>query len=535
VGDSNSRLTIVEYVGTDGERHRADLADGIADESAGEFAGGTEIEVYAFCDPDLADSVDFLTEAHDEVLRDGTWTNGVRFGQSGNHFAPPRPGSPFLADGVKWKFAEPDKPDEAAASEAKQVKRPQLRRFGARALCVIAWTIAGLAWAITGMSGIGTSTVDVEGGITMFVVSTLVALGAMIADISTSEVRGALSRWALPRFVGIAIGGIGLGELERTLPYGGDPTVGIWECVIGVVLFVMVPIAGGLIRFGTGGATPTRDQRDVRTILAWSLVVPLIVGSVLALGRVNWLVSVTTQPSIGIGIGRVQNFHGTGETHEVVVVPYKVDPFVGSLSARVAAFDLSDGQLLWDEPLHTDAWTGYPVAVTSFEVFDGYDGDVQVSTEYGTYGFDLEYGDLDCEQPAAATNPCFDEGQGTLAFTGEPASDLYGKHATGVALTDTNGVVVDPVTGEPVGDGFTLAYGSNSELQLVVDDQVIDAVDNMQDLRQVLVAPSGRVVLIMREGGSKGTVVIASRTELLTAVVGDRGYVPWPGPFAGNW
>lgn len=59
--------------------------------------------VYAFRDPELADSVVFLTEAHDEVWRSGWKLDGVRIGGEGGPVKP-GPGSPFLRDGSKWEF-----------------------------------------------------------------------------------------------------------------------------------------------------------------------------------------------------------------------------------------------------------------------------------------------------------------------------------------------------------------------------------------------------------------------------------------------
>lgn len=97
----------VAYRGVDGEEHEAELADLIDDSWADRFAPGTTWQVYAFADPDLAEAVVLLTEAHDEVWRDGYKLDGVRMGgESGPR--EPGPGSPFFGEGAKWTFTEED-------------------------------------------------------------------------------------------------------------------------------------------------------------------------------------------------------------------------------------------------------------------------------------------------------------------------------------------------------------------------------------------------------------------------------------------
>lgn len=95
---------LVEYRGDHGEGHDAQLADVIDASWEDRFASGTRWEVYAFRDPELADSVVFLTEAHDEVWRSGWKLDGVRIGGEGGPVKP-GPGSPFLRAGSKWEFA----------------------------------------------------------------------------------------------------------------------------------------------------------------------------------------------------------------------------------------------------------------------------------------------------------------------------------------------------------------------------------------------------------------------------------------------
>lgn len=95
---------IVEYRGADGEGHDAQLADLIHDSWEDRFGPGSRWQVHAFRDPDLADSVVFLTEAHNEVWRVGYKLDGVRIGGEGGPVKP-GPGSPFLRDDSKWRFA----------------------------------------------------------------------------------------------------------------------------------------------------------------------------------------------------------------------------------------------------------------------------------------------------------------------------------------------------------------------------------------------------------------------------------------------
>lgn len=102
--DSEGRQGItVRYRGADGEKHDAELADLIADSWLGEFTPGTTWQVYAFRDPRLANSVVFLTEAHDDVWRDGYKLDGVRLGGESGPVTP-GPGSPFLREDSKRRF-----------------------------------------------------------------------------------------------------------------------------------------------------------------------------------------------------------------------------------------------------------------------------------------------------------------------------------------------------------------------------------------------------------------------------------------------
>jgi len=102
--DADGGETIaVRYRGADGERHDAELADLIDDSWLDRFSPGSTWQVYAFRDARLFDAVVFLTEAHDDVWRDGYKLDGVRMGGEGGPLKP-GPGSPFLGEGGKWQF-----------------------------------------------------------------------------------------------------------------------------------------------------------------------------------------------------------------------------------------------------------------------------------------------------------------------------------------------------------------------------------------------------------------------------------------------
>lgn len=101
--DGEGRTLLLHYIGANGDAHDAQLADYIDDSWEESFAPGSEWQVYAFRDPDLADTVVFLTEAHDEVCRCGYVLDGVRIGgESGP--VKRGPGSPFLGTSSKWTF-----------------------------------------------------------------------------------------------------------------------------------------------------------------------------------------------------------------------------------------------------------------------------------------------------------------------------------------------------------------------------------------------------------------------------------------------
>ncbi|CKI06670.1 hypothetical protein LTT02_00100 [Mycolicibacterium smegmatis] len=95
---------LVEYRDAAGEGHDAQLADVIHESWEKRFSPGSRWQVYAFRDPELTDTVVFLTEVHDDVWRDGWKLDGVRIGGEGGPVKP-GPGSPFLRTGSKWEFA----------------------------------------------------------------------------------------------------------------------------------------------------------------------------------------------------------------------------------------------------------------------------------------------------------------------------------------------------------------------------------------------------------------------------------------------
>ncbi|WP_396911133.1 hypothetical protein [Mycolicibacterium sp.] len=96
----------VTYQGRDGEQHEVHLADDVDESWLGRFLVGSTWQVYTFRDPALADTVVFLTEAHDEVLRSGIYLwLGVRGEVHTGQFRKPRPGSPFFSQDSKWEFA----------------------------------------------------------------------------------------------------------------------------------------------------------------------------------------------------------------------------------------------------------------------------------------------------------------------------------------------------------------------------------------------------------------------------------------------
>lgn len=97
------QILTLRYRGADGAEHDAELADRILDISRDRFAPGTTWQVYAFRDPALAGIVVFLTEAHDEVWRQGYKLDGVRLGGESGPVRP-GPGSPFLREGSRWEF-----------------------------------------------------------------------------------------------------------------------------------------------------------------------------------------------------------------------------------------------------------------------------------------------------------------------------------------------------------------------------------------------------------------------------------------------
>lgn len=102
--DGEGHTLLLQYTGADGEPHNAQLADYPDEIWFDEFVPGSIWQVFTFRDPDLTDSVVFLTEAHDEVWRAGYVLDGVRIGGESGPLKP-GPGSPFLREDGKWRFA----------------------------------------------------------------------------------------------------------------------------------------------------------------------------------------------------------------------------------------------------------------------------------------------------------------------------------------------------------------------------------------------------------------------------------------------
>lgn len=96
----------VTYQGRDGKQYEVHLADDVDESWLDRFPVGSTWQVYAFRDTALADTVVFLTEAHDEVLRSGIYLwLGVRGEVHTGQFRKPRPGSPFFGGDSRWEFA----------------------------------------------------------------------------------------------------------------------------------------------------------------------------------------------------------------------------------------------------------------------------------------------------------------------------------------------------------------------------------------------------------------------------------------------
>ncbi|MDO3333396.1 Uncharacterised protein [Mycobacteroides abscessus subsp. bolletii] len=96
----------VTYQGRDGKQYEVHLADDVDESWLDRFPIGSTWQVYAFRDTALADTVVFLTEAHDEVLRSGIYLwLGVRGEVHTGQFRKPRPGSPFFGEDSRWEFA----------------------------------------------------------------------------------------------------------------------------------------------------------------------------------------------------------------------------------------------------------------------------------------------------------------------------------------------------------------------------------------------------------------------------------------------
>ena len=505
-GDHSSRrVTKVEYRAADGEAHRTELLEELTAESMQAIPVGTPVELYVFQDPQYARTAAFLTETHDDLVREGAvvlW--GVdrtpRFAEG------PMAGSPFLGSDAGEVFASP------APSEPVPAQKPfRVSIRTTRVLVVVAWVVAGLAMVFATTSGFGEFSNNTDVGLFVVIAAFFVALGAMFLDGGTAARRGTLTRWSVLRLIGVS-------------------TLAIY---VGVVI-LLIPAAWGLVRRLTGGATPRIEQQTFRNFTGLVLSTLLITLAVIGGGRLAWSSPLTsTEGSSGIGIGAVYTDPSGNDAvgGEVAYVPYRLDG-MWSYQSRIAAVSLADGAVLWDRKIDSDPLAGYPATVTSIEPANDDPGaeswDIIVATKHGEFGFYANNGDALCGTDTFSGECRFEPGLGTLAAADHAWGDGhhdYGDSPGGGDLTDGS-TVLDPATGEPAGDGFRIEY--DDSVRIIVGDQVAAELEEPASLQQVLVAPSGAVVLLMDGDNRKSILVIASKDGFQQATIGDRGLIAWP-------
>ncbi|MGC7255618.1 hypothetical protein [Mycobacteroides abscessus] len=94
--EAKTKKVIVDYDGADGKTHTAWLGDLINEASIDRFTPESSWHVYAFADPELADTMVLLTEAHDDMWRSGYLITGLHGNTEFSSLQQPAAGSPFL-------------------------------------------------------------------------------------------------------------------------------------------------------------------------------------------------------------------------------------------------------------------------------------------------------------------------------------------------------------------------------------------------------------------------------------------------------
>lgn len=94
--EAKTKKVIVDYDGADGKTHTAWLGDLINEASIDQFTPASRWQVYAFADPDLADTIVLLTEAHDDVWHSGFMITGLHGDREFTDLRQSAAGSPFL-------------------------------------------------------------------------------------------------------------------------------------------------------------------------------------------------------------------------------------------------------------------------------------------------------------------------------------------------------------------------------------------------------------------------------------------------------
>ena len=213
-GDHTSRrVTTIEYRAADGGLHRADLLEELTVESIQTLPPGSPVELYAFQDPQYARTAVFLTEAHDDLMRQGI--GSIRWGvdRSARFAGGPMAGSPYVGSDAGDVFTSP-----APADPVPLQKRYRVSARMARILVIIAWIIAGLAMVFSTTSGFGAFSGNTEVGVDVFIAAFGIALGAMFLDGGTATRRGTLARWAALRLIGVTTLGIYVGAIVLLIP-----------------------------------------------------------------------------------------------------------------------------------------------------------------------------------------------------------------------------------------------------------------------------------------------------------------------------
>lgn len=411
---------------------------------------------------------------------------------------------------------------------------PRLREWSA-----VRWVLVGAFSAALGVSGWYFTMFDVfglddfNGSLAVSMVAFPATVLLVILDFRTAGRRGVLWAWLVLRALAVPVLGLGLGSLVRfwLVTQSGDRPVGwidshggdyAWHLAgLGALLLAIQPVVAGVRRVAGavfGARVAGWPGSPVAKGLAGTIAFAVIAAGMLTVvARVRWHIAVDTSASVPSMVAT-----GTIDGREIAAVSYDEDATLRIRAhERVAAFDVTAGELMWDQRIPNDS--GIPVTVdavllddrgvflrmdvpagaATWFVLDPRTREIEAAAEEGNLQVIDDPGD-------AAPGIPGDVVQRHVERSRHVADDGYDYVFTDdadieqVFRYDDESLVINPVTGSPAGQdhGFTL-HGTCCRPTVLEaqgeDGQVLWRIEGIDPSARDVVAEtdSGHVIMLV--------------------------------------